>query len=110
MAYVAVSANGEARVMGARGAARLTRQKQAGGSVDMTVVAGIAPKAPSVEELALAGHERPHAKGKKEGPAQGGAAGKTDALSLQGTVDSLAQRIYHRLKRRLASDRERFGG
>lgn len=108
MAYVAVAPTGEARVVGAKAAAQLVSKKKSGMAVDMTVVAGIAPQAPSVEEMALAGHERPHAKGKKEG--SGGATGKTDALSLQGTVDSLAQRIYHRLKRRLQSDRERFGG
>ncbi len=108
LAFVAVAPTGEAKLMTRSAAAQLATRRQAG-SVEMTVVAGIAPQAPSLEEMAAAGHERPHAKGKNAGGARS-AHGKSDALSLQGTVDSLAQRIYHRLKRRLQSDRERFGG
>jgi hypothetical protein len=36
-----------------------------------------------------------------------------EAVSLskiEGSVDAVAQRIYHRIRRRIASDRERFGG
>jgi hypothetical protein len=36
-----------------------------------------------------------------------------DAVShseIEGSVDAIAQRIYHRIRRRLQSDRERFGG
>ena len=29
---------------------------------------------------------------------------------IEGSVDAIAQRIYHRIRRRIASDRERFGG
>jgi hypothetical protein len=29
---------------------------------------------------------------------------------IEGSVEAVAQRIYHRVKRRMASDRERFGG
>ncbi len=108
LAYVAVTPEGEAKLVTKNAAAQLATRSRAG-LVEMTVVAGIAPQAPSLEDLATAGHDRPHAKGKQEAPARSG-HGKTDALSLQGTIDSLAQRIYHRLKRRLESDRERFGG
>jgi len=36
-----------------------------------------------------------------------------DAVShskIEGSVDAIAQRIYHRIRRRIESDRERFGG
>jgi len=29
---------------------------------------------------------------------------------IEGSVDAIAQRIYHRIRRRIQSDRERFGG
>jgi hypothetical protein len=29
---------------------------------------------------------------------------------IEGSVEAIAQRIYHRIRRRIASDRERFGG
>lgn len=106
--YVAVSDGGQASVVTPRTAGRVKRPGAGATSLDMTVVAAITPQAPSLDDMASAG-SRPYLKGKKDAPAKG-AAQKTDSLSLQGTVDSLAQRIYHRLKRRLQSDRERFGG
>lgn len=110
-AYVMVAPSGEARVVNAKGASAQKDARSRGAGVDMTVVAAVAPQAPSLEQMAaMPGHERPHAKGKKEGGGKAASTPKSDSLSLQGTVDSLAQRIYHRLKRRLAADRERFGG
>jgi len=106
-AFVAVGPGGESAVVGPQAASTMRRAKP-GTSLDMTVVSAVAPKAPSLEEM-VTGGERAHPKAKgKDAPARGSA--KSDALSLQGTVDSLAQRVYHRLKRRLQSDRERFGG
>jgi hypothetical protein len=45
--------------------------------------------------------------------APGGDAKGEEAVSqsrIEGSVDAIAQRIYHRIRRRIASDRERFGG
>ena len=58
--------------------------------------------------------EAPHARGKSHGhPAQEHAKEADDAVShsrIEGSVDAIAQRIYHRIRRRIQSDRERFGG
>lgn len=108
-AYVVLNSDGHAQVMNARAASQVTRAKAHGAPVDMAVVAAVPPAAPTLEQMAVPGHDRPHAKAKKDQP-KAGAAARTDATSLQGTVDSLAQRIYHRLRRRLEADRERFGG
>lgn len=108
-AYVVLNSDGHAQVMNARAASQVTRAKAHGAPVDMAVVAAVPPSAPTLEQMAVPGHDRPHAKAKKDQP-KTGAAARTDATSLQGTVDSLAQRIYHRLRRRLEADRERFGG
>lgn len=109
MAYVAVGADGQAQVVPAKSPAAARLDPRRSGTLDMTVVAAIPPSPPALEDLSVAGRDRPHAKGKKEGEAKAQSQ-RSDSLSLQGTVDSLAQRIYHRLKRRLQSDRERFGG
>lgn len=108
-AYVVLGSDGNAQVMGAQSAARVAQQRGRGAPVDMAVVAAVPPQAPSLEQMSVPGHDRPHAKSKKESPAAAGTP-KSDAMSLHGTVDSLAQRIYHRLRRRLEADRERFGG
>lgn len=108
-AYVVLGADGNARVMGAKGASEVTQARGRGAPVDMAVVTAIPPQAPTLEQMSVPGHDRPHAKSKNEGTKASGTP-KTDSMALQGTVDSLAQRIYHRLRRRLDADRERFGG
>jgi hypothetical protein len=61
------------------------------------------------------GGEAPHARGRAAG-AQGTHAHHKegeDAVShskIEGSVDAIAQRIYHRIRQRIQSDRERFGG
>ena len=91
-------------------AARKT--SRAATSLEMSIVAAIPPRPPSMDDLVTA--DKPLTAAKKsaadhaadaKGGAGGGGAGK-----LEGTVDAIAQRIYHRIKRRLFSDRERFGG
>lgn len=108
-AYVVLNPDGHAQVMNARAASQVTRARAQGAPLDMAVVAAVPPSAPTLEQMAVPGHDRPHAKAKKDQP-KAAASARTDAMSLQGTVDSLAQRIYHRLRRRLEADRERFGG
>lgn len=86
------------------------RMPAPGRAPDMTLVAAIAPQAPSLEEMVNADRERALAKGRRNDAAPLAAESGPEGLPLQGSVDAIAQRIYHRLKRRLQSDRERMGG
>jgi hypothetical protein len=88
--------------------AAAARAAPAGTSIDMTVVSAIPPKPPSLSDMQLAGAQAHTAKPARK--AIENAEARQNAMGLHGTVDSLAQRIYHRLRRRLEQDRERFGG
>jgi hypothetical protein len=87
-------------------------------NVEMNVVAAVPPSPPPLE--AMAQLSPVHTKGKAAGggaaAAEGGEdAGGGDAQAMptsrvEGSVEAIAQRIYHRIRRRIASDRERFGG
>ncbi len=86
-------------------------------SVEMSIVAAIPPAPPSLESMSATGGEAPHARGKhhhhKGGGGQSEHKESADAVShskIEGSVDAIAQRIYHRIRRRIQSDRERFGG
>jgi hypothetical protein len=85
--------------------------------VEMSIVAAIPPAPPPLESMSSAprGGDAPHARGRA--PAQHAAHGQhkeaEDAVShskIEGSVDAIAQRIYHRIRQRIQSDRERFGG
>jgi hypothetical protein len=59
----------------------------------------------------MSGGNAAHARGK--GGQQNQHKEASDAVShskIEGSVDAIAQRIYHRIRRRIQSDRERFGG
>ena len=83
----------------------------------LLAMAAIPPAPPPLESMSSAtrGAEAPHARGRGSGDhvAQGQARDVDDVVShskIEGSVDAIAQRIYHRIRRRIQSDRERFGG
>jgi hypothetical protein len=85
-------------------------------SIEMSIVAAI-PPAPPPLELTGKGADAPHARGKLHHQGDGGgqsehkeASDQVSHSKIEGSVDAIAQRIYHRIRRRIQSDRERFGG
>ena len=85
-------------------------------SVEMSIVAAIPPAPPPLETMSSnAAGDVPHARHKHHGKGGGGGEHKENADSvshskIEGSVDAIAQRIYHRIRQRIESDRERFGG
>ena len=111
-AYIAMSSAGAAGTVSSATASRARAQ-----AVEMSIVAAIPPAPPPLESMGTAsrGADVPHTRGR--GHAQDAAHGHhkeaDDAVShskIEGSVDAIAQRIYHRIRRRIESDRERFGG
>ena len=111
-AYIAMSSAGAAGTVSSATAARARAR-----AVEMSIVAAIPPAPPPLESMSTAsrGADAPHARGR--GHAHDAAHGHhkeaDDAVShskIEGSVDAIAQRIYHRIRRRIESDRERFGG
>ena len=102
--YIAMDQQGRAGTT-TSSASRLT-------PVEMSIVAALPAAPPPAESLTSGGSDgaaQPHARGRKA-QAQ---AHKDDSVShskIEGSVDAVAQRIYHRIRRRIANDRERFGG
>ena len=85
--------------------------------VQTVEVAAIPAAPPSLESSgsSATGGDAPHARAKGHHAEQHGHGHKEggDAVShskIEGSVDAIAQRIYHRIRRRIQSDRERFGG
>ncbi|MCA1826183.1 MAG: hypothetical protein ABR567_09555 [Myxococcales bacterium] len=110
-AYVGVSGSGSAGTLSKGQAARARAN-----AVEMSIVAAIPPAPPPLETMGsgATGGDAPHARGKGHGGhhAHKGKENE-DAVShskIEGSVDAIAQRIYHRIRRRIQSDRERFGG
>ena len=114
-AYIAMSSSGAAGAVPSAAAVKAHAQARAQ-SVEMSIVAAIPPAPPPLESMSsVARVEAPRARG--TGQAQDAAHGHQkeadDAVShskIEGSVDAIAQRIYHRIRRRIESDRERFGG
>jgi hypothetical protein len=111
-AYIAMTSSGAAGAVPAAAAARAV-----GKPVEMSIVAAIPPSPPPLESMSSVprGGEAPHARVRAQAPrdAQGQVKESEDAVShskIEGSVDAIAQRIYHRIRRRIESDRERFGG
>ena len=111
-AYIAMSSAGAAGAVSSAMAARARAQ-----AVEMSIVAAIPPAPPPLETMRTAarGAEAPHARGRGHAheAAHGHPKEGDDAVShskIEGSVDAIAQRIYHRIRRRIESDRERFGG
>jgi len=108
--YIAMSSSGSAGAV-SPGAASLARAD----SVEMSIVAAIPPKPPPLESMGSSGFAAAHARGKSAGAAAAKNEHKESAdtpshSKIEGSVDAIAQRIYHRIRRRIQSDRERFGG
>jgi len=108
-AYIAMNGQGSAGLTTGSAAARAKAD-----SVEMRIVAAIPPSPPPLESMGSGGArggDAPHARGKR---AQAESNDKKDdsvsASKIEGSVDAIAQRIYHRIRRRIQSDRERFGG
>ena len=92
---------------------RAQAMKARADAVEMSIVAAIPPAPPPLESMGSGptGGDVPHARAKGHGHGKG--KEHEDAVShskIEGSVDAIAQRIYHRICRRIASDRERFGG
>ncbi len=108
--YVAMDEQGRA---GATTAEQVRRGNALARSVEMRIVAAIPPSPPPLHSMgggASAAHPQVLARHRH---APGGDAKADEAVSqsrIEGSVDAIAQRIYHRIRRRIASDRERFGG
>jgi len=115
-AYIAMSGSGAAGAVPSATAAVKAQAQARAQSVEMSIVAAIPPAPPPLESMSSAARvEAPRARG--SGQAQDAAHGHhkeaDDAVShskIEGSVDAIAQRIYHRIRRRIESDRERFGG
>jgi hypothetical protein len=108
--YIGISGSGSAGTV-----SRAQAAKARADAIEMRIVAAIPPAPPPLETMGSSGTgDVPHARGKGHG--HGGGKGNKeheDAVShskIEGSVDAIAQRIYHRIRRRIQSDRERFGG
>jgi hypothetical protein len=123
--YVAVDQSGKAGVVDPKTAF----MRDVRHSVNMSIVAAVPPSPPSLDAMAdlSQAHARHrhhhHGGGGAPHPAAapaaeaaapeaggGGDTAPTPSSKIEGSVDAIAQRIYHRIRRRIASDRERFGG
>jgi hypothetical protein len=116
-AYIAMSSSGAAGAVSSATAAVKAQAQARARSVEMSIVAAIPPAPPPLESMSsvAGGAEAPRARG--AGHVQSAAHGHhkeaDDVVShskIEGSVDAIAQRIYHRIRRRIESDRERFGG
>jgi len=83
-------------------------------SVEMSIVAAIPPSPPplastsqSLEPVHPRHAPQSQAAHDRRDPED---ADSTSRSKIEGSVDASAQRIYHRIRRRIENDRERFGG
>jgi hypothetical protein len=108
--YVAIDEQGRA---GTVVPGQLQRARSLAQSVDMRVVAAIPPSPPPLESMSAV-RGVPDATVPRARQPQAKLEDEADATAspsrIEGSVEAIAQRIYHRVQRRLASDRERFGG
>ena len=108
--YLAMDEQGRA---GPTTAQQVRRGNALAHSVEMRIVAAIPPSPPPLQAMgggASTAHSQVLARHRQ---APGGDPKADEAVSqsrIEGSVDAIAQRIYHRIRRRIASDRERFGG
>jgi hypothetical protein len=108
--YVAMDQQGRA---GPATGEQVRRGNALAKSVEMRIVAAIPPSPPPLHSMGSGpAPARPQVLARHR-HAPGGEHKGDDAAnqsSIEGSVDAIAQRIYHRIRRRIASDRERFGG
>jgi hypothetical protein len=86
-------------------------------AIEMSIVAAAPPAPPPLASMSSSASAAAAAGAAGIGAAQvaGRAVAKPAEVAvshsrIEGSVDAIAQRIYHRIRRRLQSDRERFGG
>jgi hypothetical protein len=108
--YIAIDEQGRAGPVGEAALASAARRKI--DALQMSIVAAVPPAPPPLETMTIGAAAAPapaHARRRPEKPGEK----EDDAVShskIEGSVDAIAQRIYHRIRRRIESDRERFGG
>jgi hypothetical protein len=109
--YIAMTSSGRAGAVS--GPAAMKAQAD---SVEMSIVAAIPPRPPPIESSSV-GADVPRARGHAAGHSGArpqhehkDAADAVSASKIEGSVDAIAQRIYHRIRRKIQDDRERFGG
>jgi hypothetical protein len=110
--YVAMDEQGRA---GTATPEQVRRGNALAQSVEMRIVAAIPPSPPPLQAMGGGGGSSPgHSQVlARHRHAPGGDPKGEEAVSqsrIEGSVDAIAQRIYHRIRRRIESDRERFGG
>jgi hypothetical protein len=109
--YIAIDDEGRA---GPVPQAQLERARSLAQTIDMRIVAAMPPSPPPLEAMsAIRGV--PDAAVPRARPVQARsqepAAEETVSHSrIEGSVEAIAQRIYHRIRQRIAWDRQRFGG
>jgi hypothetical protein len=109
--YLAIDEQGRAGTVAAR---QVERARSLAAAVDMRMVAALPPSPPPLESMsAMRGIPDAQAVRARQPQAKVQEDKADEAVSqskIEGSVEAVAQRIYHRVRRRLASDRERFGG
>jgi hypothetical protein len=116
-AFIAVTSSGAAGTVPAAGAVPAAAAARARAqAIEMSIVAAIPPAPPPLAAMSSAAPVggAPQARGRgMDAAVRGQQREAEDAFAhskIEGSVDAIAQRIYHRIRRRLQSDRERFGG
>jgi hypothetical protein len=108
--YIAIDEQGRAGPV--RDAALASAARRNVDALQMSIVAAVPPAPPPLETMSIASAAAAapaHARRRPEKPDEK----DDDAVShskIEGSVDAIAQRIFHRIRRRIESDRERFGG
>ena len=108
--YVAMDSSGRAGTV-AGGQRSLSPSE-----LSMRIVAAIPPSPPPLADMAAASSTHVEARprhvraGQGHGDEQKSGEEGMSRSKMEGSVDAIAQRIYHRIVRRLETDRERFGG
>ncbi|MFL5312889.1 MAG: hypothetical protein ACJ79H_20850, partial [Myxococcales bacterium] len=107
--YVAMDEQGKA---GPATGDQIRRGNALAQSVEMRIVAAIPPSPPPLQAMGsgVASHPQVLARHRHAPGAEPKAEEAVSQSRIEGSVDAIAQRIYHRIRRRIASDRERFGG
>ncbi|HYV65377.1 MAG TPA: hypothetical protein VE964_03985, partial [Myxococcales bacterium] len=109
--YVAMDDQGRA---GTATSDQVRRGNAVGRPIEMRIVAAIPPSPPPLPSMgAVASPIHPPQALARQRHVPGGEHRAEENVSqsrIEGSVDAIAQRIYHRIRQRIASDRERFGG
>jgi len=110
--YVAMDDQGRA---GPASADQVRRAHALARSVEMRIVAAMPPSPPPLHTMGSGAPahsaQAPVLARQRHAPGGEHKADDTSSQSqIEGSVDAIAQRIYHRIRQRIASDRERFGG